>query len=190
MANAFSEFIDSVEHTLAAHETSLAIVDRIEPLLHALVMDHDWLDQKFQRAIPKKPYSQYLLHRPADKSFSVVSFVWRPDNGSPVHDHCTWGVIGQHAGEEEETRFRRLDDGSNPESAHIEKASVGVFRPGDVSHVYPPERDVHQIWNRTTTPTVSVHVYGGDIGAQQRHTFDAESGRISPFVSGYDLPQE
>ena len=63
-----------------------------------------------------------------------------------------------------------------------------MFGPGDVAHVYPPDRDVHRIYNRTETPTVSIHIYGGDIGTQQRHVFELPSGRIKPFVSGYDQP--
>ena len=30
-----------------------------------------------------------------------------------------------------------------------------------------------------------IHVYGGNIGAIRRHTFDMASGESSPFVSGY-----
>ena len=89
---------------------------------------------------------------------------------------------------EEETGFLRRDDGSNPDVADIEEVFVRMFGPGDVAHVYPPDRDVHRIYNRTETPTVSIHIYGGDIGTQQRHVFELPSGRIKPFVSGYDTP--
>ena len=188
MPNAFSEFIDGVEGVLDQHREPSVIVTRIEPYLRTLVLDRDWLAPNLRRALPDKPYSQYLLFRPPDRLFSVVAFVWGPRNGSPVHDHCTWGVIGQYEGMEEETGFLRTDDGSNPEVADIEQVSVGVFGPGDVAHVYPPDRDVHRIYNRTETPTVSIHIYGGDIGTQQRHVFELPSGRIKPFVSGYDQP--
>ncbi len=188
MSNAFSEFIDGVAGVLGAHREPADIVTRIEPFLRTLVLDRDWLEPNFQQALPDKPYSQYLLFRPPDRSFSVVSFVWRPDNGSPVHDHCTWGVIGQYEGMEEETRFLRRDDGSDPDVADIEEVSVGVFGPGAVAHVYPPDRDIHRIYNRTETPTVSIHIYGGDIGTQQRHVFELSTGHIKTFVSGYDEP--
>jgi predicted metal-dependent enzyme (double-stranded beta helix superfamily) len=181
MASPFSDFINEVKSTMDKFSEPNQIVMRIEPRLHDLVLNHDWLSRRFRRSLPDKPYSQYLLFSPPDKLFSVVSFVWRPDSGSPIHDHCTWGVIGQYEGEEEETRFRRSDDGT------ISEASVSTFKAGDVAHVYPPDRDIHRIFNHTATPTVSVHVYGGDIGTQARHVFDP-SGKTRPFMSGYDTP--
>ena len=42
--------------------------------------------------------------------------------------------------------------------------------------------------NRTSNPTISIHIYGGDIGSQQRHVYDPLTGETSPFVSGYDEP--
>jgi predicted metal-dependent enzyme (double-stranded beta helix superfamily) len=154
------------------------IVREIEPHLRKLVSQRS-LDARYLQPILTKPYAQYLLYRPDDLAFSIVSFVWNSGQGSPVHDHGTWGVIAQYEGEEEETRFRRTDRG-------IEFTSVVVARPGEVSHVYPPDRDVHRILNRTSAPTISIHIYGGDIGSQLRHVYDLETGAVSDFVSGYD----
>ena len=173
-------FLESVETPIRSIKNPSEVVRSIEPLLRRLVSSREWLDQKYRRAIPSRPYAQYLLHRPADRVFSVVSFVWNPGQGSPVHDHCTWGVIGQYEGEEEESRFRATDAG-------IERIGMHRALPGDVSHVFPPERDIHQIMNRTSTPTISIHIYGGDIGSQERHTYDVGTGKAAPFVSGYDL---
>ena len=89
MSNAFAEFIDGVEGVLDHHREPSEIVTRIEPFLRTLILDRDWLASNLRRALPDKPYSQYLLFRPPDRLFSVVAFVWRPGNGSPVHDHCT-----------------------------------------------------------------------------------------------------
>jgi predicted metal-dependent enzyme (double-stranded beta helix superfamily) len=177
----FAEFIAAADREIRRLQSPGDIVHAIEPYLRTLVSQHGWLDQRFRRAIPSKPYAQYLLHRPDDHAFSVVSFVWNPGQGSPIHDHCTWGVIGQYEGEEEESRFRLDDQG-------LRRIASVTSRPGDVSHVYPPDRDIHQILNRTASPTISIHIYGGDIGTQPRHAFDAETGVRRDFVSGYDEP--
>ena len=179
MGVTFDAFVGAVEllvrQGLAPQKTVLAI----EPLLRSLVADRDWLNEKFCRAIPSKAYTQYLLYRPADHAFSIVSFVWNPGQGSPIHDHCTWGVIGQYDGEEEETRFRIADN-------RLERIGVVTARPGDVSHVYPPSRDIHQIINRSDRPAISIHIYGGDIGSQRRHTYDPNTAAVQEFISGYD----
>jgi 3-mercaptopropionate dioxygenase len=179
MSDAFGNFIEAVELVIHQPQEPKDIVLAIEPLLRRLVAEPDWLEEKYCRAIPSKAYAQYLLHRPADHTFSVVSFVWNPGQGSPIHDHCTWGVIGQYQGEEEESRFRIID-------TRLERIGVVVARPGDVSHVYPPSRDIHQINNRSTSPTISIHIYGGDIGSQRRHAYESSTGTLSEFVSGYD----
>jgi 3-mercaptopropionate dioxygenase len=181
MSDAFAQFIAAVDPLSRSLKPPAETVAAIEPHLRQLVSQRDWLKPAYRCAIPSKPYAQYLLFRPADKIFSVVSFVWNPGQGSPIHDHCTWGVIGQYEGEEEEGRFRIGQSG-------LERITVKHARPGDVSHVYPPDRDIHQIMDRTEAPTISIHIYGGDIGSQRRHVFDPATGRTQGFISGYDTP--
>jgi predicted metal-dependent enzyme (double-stranded beta helix superfamily) len=172
-------FLAAVEPHIRSHAEPEKIVSGVETHLRRLLAGPDWLEARYRRAIPAKPYAQYLLYRPSDHAFSVVSFVWNAGQGSPVHDHCTWGVIGQLEGEEEESRFRLT-------AAGLELIGVHRARRGDVAHVYPPARDIHQIHNRTASPTISIHIYGGDIGSQRRHVYDPATGRKQPFVSGYD----
>jgi predicted metal-dependent enzyme (double-stranded beta helix superfamily) len=172
-------FIDAVEPIVRERRTPKDAVLAIEPLLRRLVIEPGWLTEKHRRPIPLQPYAQYLLYRPEDLAFSIVSFVWNPGQGSPIHDHCTWGVIGQYQGEEEESRFRIIDK-------RLERVGVVLARPGDVSHVYPPARDIHQINNRSGEPTISIHIYGGDIGSQRRHTYDPDTAATKEFISGYD----
>lgn len=179
MGVTFGAFVDAVEPVVRQGLASQTTVLAIEPLLRSLVTDRDWLNEKFCRAIPSKAYAQYLLYRPADHAFSIVSFVWNPGQGSPIHDHCTWGVIGQYKGEEEETRFRITKNA-------LEQIGLVIARPGDVSHVYPPARDIHQIVNRSDRPAISIHIYGGDIGSQRRHTYDPNTAAVQEFISAYD----
>jgi predicted metal-dependent enzyme (double-stranded beta helix superfamily) len=179
MRGAFGCFVNAVEPVVQRLQQPKDTVLAIEPLLRRLVANRDWLEERHRRTIPSKSYAQYLLYRPADRAFSVVSFVWNPGQGSPIHDHGTWGVVGQYEGEEEETRFRLVDN-------RLEPVGVALARPGDISHVYPPSRDIHQIVNRSATPTISIHIYGGDIGSQPRHTYDPNTGEKQRFVSGYD----
>jgi predicted metal-dependent enzyme (double-stranded beta helix superfamily) len=179
MVSAVETFVAAVDPIVREWRPSRETVLAIEPYLRRLVSGHGWLEEPFRRVIPTKAYAQYLLHRPSDWAYSIVSFVWNPGQGSPIHDHCTWGVIGLYEGDEEEGRFR-LRDGK------LERVEVAEAHPGDVSHVYPPSRDIHQITNRTSRPTISIHIYGGDIGTQQRHVYDPQTGESRPFISGYD----
>jgi predicted metal-dependent enzyme (double-stranded beta helix superfamily) len=182
VTNPFQIFVAAIDAHIRQTSGFADVVRGVERRLRELLSERDWLAMPYRRAIEEKPYAQYLLHRPDDHAFSIVSFVWNPGQGSPIHDHCTWGVIGQYEGEEDEIRFRRL-------SGRLERVSAVRARPGDVSHVYPPDRDIHEIQNRSAKPTISIHVYGGDIGSQQRHVYDPITGEARPFVSGYDVPR-
>ena len=52
--------------------------------------------------------------------------------------------------------------------------------------VSPAIGDVHRVRNALADRvSISIHVYGADIGAVRRHVFDARSGAAKAFVSGY-----
>jgi predicted metal-dependent enzyme (double-stranded beta helix superfamily) len=61
--------------------------------------------------------------------------------------------------------------------------------PGDVDNISPRIGDVHEVANALDDrPSISIHVYGANIGAVARHIFDPATGAAKPFVSGYSLP--
>ena len=66
------------------------------------------------------------------------------------------------------------------------RASSATLAPGDVEVLLPALGDIHQVTNALSDcGSISIHVYGGNIGAVRRHTFDAASGEPKLFVSGY-----
>lgn len=149
-------------------------------LLAALVAHDDWLPDEFSKPHPQY-YQQYLLHCDALERFSVVSFVWGPGQKTPVHDHTVWGLIGMMRGEESCRRFERAAAGE-PMLAH-ESARL---LPGEIDRVSPSVGDIHEVANAfDDRVSISIHVYGANIGAVKRHVFDVATGKDKPFVSGY-----
>jgi predicted metal-dependent enzyme (double-stranded beta helix superfamily) len=64
-----------------------------------------------------------------------------------------------------------------------------VMRAGEVTAVSPTIGDIHAVANALDDGTsISIHVYGANIGAVGRHVFDSQTGAIKPFVSGYSSP--
>jgi predicted metal-dependent enzyme (double-stranded beta helix superfamily) len=148
-------------------------------LLSGLIARDDWLPEACSTPRADR-YAQYLLHCDPLERFSVVSFVWGPGHRTPVHDHTVWGLVGQLRGAErcEEVRL----DGGQP----VVSGQAHVMRPGDIEAVSPTVGDWHRVSSaRVDGPSVSIHVYGANIGAVRRHRLDGE-GRIIDFVSGYD----
>jgi predicted metal-dependent enzyme (double-stranded beta helix superfamily) len=67
----------------------------------------------------------------------------------------------------------------------LERAGEARLEPGAVDAVSPRVGDIHRVRNAfADRVSISIHVYGDDIGAVRRHVYD-DRGRQKPFVSGY-----
>lgn len=155
--------------------------DALEPareLLAGLVRKDDWLPDAFAEPDPNK-YRQYLLYGDPMDRFSLVSFVWGPGQQTPVHDHLMWGLIGMLRGQEISVPYA-LHDG------RLEAGAPSCLKPGMVDAVSPHMGDIHTVSNALADrPSISIHLYGGNIGKVRRHVFVAGTGEMKDFTSGY-----
>jgi predicted metal-dependent enzyme (double-stranded beta helix superfamily) len=63
-----------------------------------------------------------------------------------------------------------------------------VLSPGEIEAVSPAVGDIHTVANALEDrPSISIHVYGANIGAVRRHVYDAGTGAAKDFVSGYSI---
>src|ERR1700722_161102 len=125
-------------------------------------------------------YQQYLLHVDSQQRFSVVSFVWGPGQATPVHDHTVWGLIGVLRGAEIAQGYRITPNGALEEEGAAKRLDAGA-----VDAVSPRIGDIHRVSNAFDDRTsISIHVYGGNIGAVTRSVYPAGGGRKT-FISGY-----
>lgn len=156
-----------------------AILPEAKVLMADLVAHDDWLPDRFARADAHK-YCQYLLYGDPLDRFSLVSFVWGPGQRTPVHDHLVWGLVGMLRGEEEATPFTRMPDRA------LVAGRTARLSPGMVEAVSPTVGDIHQVANALAdAASISIHLYGGNIGSIRRNAYDLASGEARPFVSGY-----
>ena len=147
-------------------------------LLGVLVRHDDWLPSVFAQPNPAR-YQQYVLHCDSAERFSVVSFVWAPGQSTPIHDHTVWGLVGVLRGAEISQRF------STARGGRLLAGPVERLERGQVEILSPAQGDIHKVSNAfADSPSVSIHVYGANIGAVARSTFDLD-GRRQSFVSGY-----
>ena len=158
-----------------------AIFEHGGKLLASLVGTDDWLPEACAEAHPEH-YQQYLLHCDPLERFSVVSFVWGPGQKTPVHDHMVWGMIGMLRGAEMCHEFTGSAGALKTGTSH-------KLLPGEVDRVSPTVGDVHKVENALADQTsISIHIYGANIGAVSRHVYDPVTGVPKPFVSGYSAP--
>jgi predicted metal-dependent enzyme (double-stranded beta helix superfamily) len=180
----FRQFIADFTRLIEQCGSDEAIMhERGGMLLSALVRHDDWLPDECAQPHPQY-YQQYLLHCDPLERFSVVSFVWGPGQTTPVHDHTVWGMVGMMRGAELCRQFTRAGQGKPMQSGEQYKLA-----PGDVDNISPRIGDVHEVANAIDDRrSISIHVYGANIGAVARHVFDPATGAAKPFVSGYSLP--
>ncbi|MDR2260345.1 MAG: cysteine dioxygenase [Azoarcus sp.] len=172
-------FVQDMTRLLETRPAESVILDEGGKLVAALVSSDEWLPEAFARPHPAH-YQQYLLYADPLDRLSIVSFVWGPGQKTPVHDHLVWGIVGGLRGEECETTFRKQPDGS------YKASGSGVLEPGEVTAVSPAIGDVHEVANNLADrPSISIHVYGKNIGRVRRHVFDPATGEAKSFVSGY-----
>lgn len=172
-------FVVSFAELLASAWDEQAILESGAALLERLVSRDDWLPLAYAKPSAER-YQQYLLHCDSRERFSVVSFVWGPGQTTPVHDHRIWGLVGVLRGAERVESFTRDEHG------HLyPRGDAKIMTPGSVDVFGPRLGDIHRVSNALNDQvSVSIHVYGTNIGAVERATY-AEGGTEKPFISGY-----
>ena len=177
-----SDFVADFSDLLDQTQDEAVILREGGALLAHLVATDDWLPKAQSRPDPSR-YQQYLLHRDPAGRFSVVSFVWGPGQATPIHDHTVWGLVGVLRGAEISQGYSRRD------CSLVASGEVHRLEPGQVEAVSPTVGDIHRVANAfDDRVSISIHVYGADIGTVRRSTYDTEGGSKT-FVSGYaDTP--
>lgn len=149
-------------------------------LLADLVSRADWLPDRYAQPHPHY-YQQFLLHLDPQERFSVVSFVWGPGQKTPIHSHTVWVLIGMLRGGERAESFELRLPNQPMRSLEIQD-----LIPGTVESISPRTGDIHRVSNMyDDRMSISVHVYGGNIGRISRHVFDPDTGTPKTFFSGY-----
>ncbi|MEY3943848.1 MAG: hypothetical protein RLZZ133_1538 [Pseudomonadota bacterium] len=157
------------------------VIKGARPILSKLIENSSWLDSAYKAPHPEF-YQQYLLYADPSNRFSVVSFVWGPGQSTPIHDHTVWGLVGVLEGAEKCQRYERNSMGMvepvGPEETYF---------PGDIDCVSPSVGDIHTVANALLDkPSISIHIYGANIGKTSRHVFKPDLAEPINFISGYN----
>ena len=152
------------------------VIERLRPLVERVVRDERLFDERY-RAEPENGRPRHVYYGAPDGSLQIYMVEFAPGQPTPVHDHVTWGIIGVCRGKQRTTRYRRLDDGSQPGRAVLEVIEDTVLEQGAVYPLMPPD-DIHRIETVGAEPSYSLHVLGADLSRQHRHIFDPERGTV------------
>jgi predicted metal-dependent enzyme (double-stranded beta helix superfamily) len=174
--------------TAAMPETA-ARVEALKPAFAKLLAADGWLPEEY--ASPDITsgmgggIGQYALYRAEDGSLCLFSLVIPAGAETPVHDHLAWGLIGVYRGRQDETVYRRLDEGAEEGRARLEVARRQTMETGEFYSLLPPRDDIHYVRTVSDVPSISIHLLANDTACVWRHRFDPAAGTVQAFRSGY-----
>ncbi len=107
---------------------------------------------------------------------TILHVVWPPGVDLFAHDHRMWAAIGLYGGREDNTFYRRDDQG------RLDARGDGVsLRAGD--SVVLGTQTIHSVANPSREWTGSIHVYGGDYFSPGREMWPDADGPAEAFDS-------
>jgi predicted metal-dependent enzyme (double-stranded beta helix superfamily) len=162
-----AEFVDACRGALHESRPQLAVRD---VLARAISTPRD-VERAFQAEAEAGLAS---IH--TSPELTVLHVVWPPGMTLFPHDHRMWAAIGVYGGQEDNTFYRRGDDGIVVSGGRELREHEVLVLGDDVIHGVTNPRD-HAF-------TAAIHVYGGDFFATPRsawmadtlteHAYDAE----------------
>ena len=175
-----SQFIEDLRSIYHDETDDKKIIQRVSPLAQKFAASPGLIKDEYYQCDQEQGFSLHLLHEDEDHSNAVFVIAWLPDRGTLAHNHMTWGIVVGIEGEERETWWQRIDDGSKPGCAELERQTENQVGPGHVSCVLP--EDIHTVWNNTDNVTLSLHTYGKHINFTGRSEFDVEAKTEMPYI--------
>ena len=175
----FTQFLDTMDALVARSSHEPTVLDAAEAALISLIAHDDWLPPEYAQPVAER-YQSFALYIDPCARYSVISFVWAPGQGTPVHNHTVWGLVGVLRGAE------RCEEFPLPGTGAMVCTHAHKLARFEVDRVSPSIGDWHKVCNAMIDlPTVSIHVYGADIGRVHRSFWDAATQQILPMISGY-----
>lgn len=177
-------FVADVTEIVQRERDPARIVAAAKPFMAKIIEVPGFLSKQYTKPVsPEQPFGLYLIHRGPQDAFTVLSALWPPQGGTPVHDHAgSWGVEVILDGTLHTRRFKRLDDGSRASYAELQQTAELDLHAREIAHIIPPDHDIHQFTNLSGRPVLSFHIYGGDITKQTRNKFSPAEKSVVKYV--------
>jgi predicted metal-dependent enzyme (double-stranded beta helix superfamily) len=180
-AYALDLFVADLRAIAARAQDEQEILARLRPLVLRLALSKEWLLPRHYEAVPEQGNGVHLLHEESDHTLAVVAVCWLPERETPPHNHGTWAVVAGVDGPERNVFWKRVDDGTRPGYAKLERLGEKVIGVGDVLAM--PVGIIHSVANDTSKTTLTLHVYGKHLNHSARSNFDLEKNSESPRQS-------
>ena len=110
------------------------------------------------------------LHHSRD--LTVLKVIWAPGMSIYPHDHRMWAVIGIYGGREDNTFYRRTEEGLTQVGFKELETKDAVVLGCEV---------IHAVTNTKQGFTGAIHIYGGDFFNEPRSEWDPVTFEERPY---------
>lgn len=108
-------------------------------------------------------YARHLVHLDPQGRYSMLAMVWDKGQGTPVHDHAgMWCCECVYRGRIKVDSYRMEGNDETDETVKFHLEQTIFAGPGEAGALIPPF-DHHTIENDIETPSVTIHIYGGEM---------------------------
>jgi predicted metal-dependent enzyme (double-stranded beta helix superfamily) len=160
LADVRRDLHDIIEEALDGGDLAPAVQRVRDGLSRAIRAGVIELGPRFREALPDR-YARRLLCRDERLGYSAVVMTWGPGQRTPVHDHAgMWCVEGVVEGFMEVHQYDLVErSGDRYRLAPTAEVHAGV---GSAGCLIPPY-EYHVLANAAPGPSVTLHVYGGEM---------------------------
>ena len=164
-----SQFVADLRSITVATADETDVLRQVAPLAERLAASSDLNSKPAIHSNIEKGFRFNLLHEEADHSLAIALRQRRAARRI---------VVGLE-GAEKNIFWRRLDNGSVPGFAELER--VGEMDCALGRAVVLPSTTIHSVENTAIKPSVSLHVYGKNVYYTGRSQFDIVNKRELPW---------
>jgi len=157
MSGAVREQLDAVIHRKAQSEIPEAVK---AVLIDSLKCGSLALPSEYVQPV-EGSYARRLLHRDPSGTYTMVVMTWGPGQRTALHDHAgIWCVECVVDGNMEVAQYDLVSE--RGETFRFEQRSRVIAGRGSAGCLIPPF-EYHTLANVNETPSVTLHVYGGEM---------------------------
>lgn len=154
------ELVSLLDKAVEEQETKgccYAVKAALEHIVHS---GEEFISPELLRPVPGT-YARRLLHNDPTGRYSAMVMVWGIGQGTPLHDHDDmWCVECVYRGRIKVVSYSEQE--RNGDLYRFEQEKTVYAGPGEAGALIPPF-DHHTIENAADTPSVTIHIYGGEM---------------------------